>query len=124
VRIVIDVFLTSDSAVSASSALGVPGTVDIGAGITDVSGSVARLPESPPLAAALLRESCAARYSDAKPSALLVGARDGLPPEPGGTVPSPLLLGETAGAEASRAVGNSDSQLKSGSAPVVLGCPK
>jgi hypothetical protein len=37
-------YLTVESVASASSALGVPGTVAIQASVTDVSGSVAQLP--------------------------------------------------------------------------------
>jgi large exoprotein involved in heme utilization and adhesion len=86
-----DVFLTQQSVMSASSALSAPGTIDIQAGITDISGNVARLPESAPPVAALLRASCAARMSGGSVSSLVVAGREGLPPDPEGVLPSPLL---------------------------------
>jgi filamentous hemagglutinin family protein len=110
VRIVANVFLTSDSVVSASSALGLPGTVDISAPITDVSGSLTQLPEAVLQAAALLRESCAARFAEGARSTLTLGSRDGIPPEPGGTVESPLVVLEAAGVEPAGAVGGAGSQ--------------
>jgi filamentous hemagglutinin family protein len=100
-----DVFLTSDSVVSASSALSTPGTIDIQARITNVSGSLAQLPEAVLQAAALLRASCAARLSAGKSSSLVVAGREGLPLEPGGVMPSPLLAEDPAGARASQGEG-------------------
>ena len=91
VTIVSDVFLKStDSSVTASSALSTPGTVDIQAPITDLSGALAPLPENVLQATALLRQSCAARFAGGKLSSLVVGTRDGLPLEPGAFMPSPL----------------------------------
>jgi filamentous hemagglutinin family protein len=85
-----DIFLTSNSILSASSALGVPGTIDVQAAITDVSGSIVQLPESVLQAASLLRASCAARLAGGKTSSLVVGGRDGVPLEPPGLLSSPL----------------------------------
>ena len=91
VTIVADVFLKSpDSIVSASSALGVPGTINIETTFTNVTGTFAQLPATPLQAAELLRASCAARFGGGKTSSLVVGGRDGLPLEPGGFMPSPL----------------------------------
>jgi filamentous hemagglutinin family protein len=91
VTIVADVFLKSpDSIVSASSALGVPGTINIEATFTNVTGTFAQLPATPLQATELLRASCAARFGGGKTSSLVVGGRDGLPLEPGGFMPSPL----------------------------------
>jgi len=84
-------FLTSSSILSASSALGVPGTIGIQAGVTDVSSSVSQLPESVLQAATLLRAACATRLAGGGSSSLVVSAREGLPAEPGGVLPSPLL---------------------------------
>jgi filamentous hemagglutinin family protein len=97
-----NVYLTSDSVVSASSTLGVPGTIEIQATVTDVSGSVTRLPEAVLQAATLLRASCAARLAEGKASSLVQAGRDGLPLEPSGLLPSPLLSAGPAGAPASR----------------------
>jgi large exoprotein involved in heme utilization and adhesion len=94
VRITADVFLRSDSIVSASSALSTPGTVDIEATFTNVTGSVAQLPETPLPATELLRASCAARFAGGKASSLVVGGRDGLPLQPGDLLPSPLYRAE------------------------------
>jgi filamentous hemagglutinin family protein len=90
VSIVADVFLNTDSVVSASSALGVPGTIDVRASITDVSGGITQLPVNALQAATLLRASCAARVAEGKSSSLVVGAREGLPLEPGSVLPGHL----------------------------------
>jgi hypothetical protein len=91
VTIVADVFLKSpDSIVSASSALGVPGTINIETTFTNVTGTFAQLPATPLQATELLRASCAARFRGGKTSSLVVGGRDRLPIEPGGFMPSPL----------------------------------
>jgi filamentous hemagglutinin family protein len=86
-----DTFLTSDSLVSASSALSTPGTIDIQARFTNLSGNIAQLPETVVQAAALLRSACAARLSAGKISSLVVAGREGVPLEPGGVMPSPLI---------------------------------
>jgi len=91
VNIVADVFLrSSDSSVTASSANNTPGTVNIQAAITNVSGLLQPLPENIFQATALLQQSCAARYSGGKLSSLVVGSLVGLPWEPGSFMPSPL----------------------------------
>ena len=78
------------TAVTASSALSSPGTVNINAVVTDVSGSLAELSTEVLEAAALLRASCAARLAEGKTSSLVVAGREGLPLEPGGLLPSAL----------------------------------
>jgi large exoprotein involved in heme utilization and adhesion len=92
VRITADVFLRSDSILSASSALSTPGTIDIEATFTNVTGSVAQLPETPLQATELLRASCATRFAGGKASSLVLGRRDGLPLQPGDLLPSPLYV--------------------------------
>ncbi len=95
VSIAADVFLKSpDSVVSASSALGVQGTVDIQAPVTSVSGAFSPLPEAVLQATSLLREPCAVRLRGGQVSSLVVSGRDGLPLEPGGLLPSPLYREE------------------------------
>jgi hypothetical protein len=90
-----DVFLADPaSLVSASSQLGLPGTVDIQAPVTSLSGTLAPLPQAFVNVAALLPARCAARLSGGQASSLVLGGRDGLPAEPSGVLPSPLLLGE------------------------------
>jgi filamentous hemagglutinin family protein len=91
IKIVADVFLaSSDSSVTASSALSTPGTVNIQAAITNVSGLLQPLPENIFQATSLLQQSCAARFSGGKLSSLVVGSLVGLPWEPGSFMPSPL----------------------------------
>jgi large exoprotein involved in heme utilization and adhesion len=76
--------------VQASSALSTPGTINIEATVTDVSGTVAQLPEAPLQATELLRAACAARFAGGKASSLVLGGRDGVPLQPGGPLPSPV----------------------------------
>jgi filamentous hemagglutinin family protein len=85
------------SLVSASSALGIQGTVDIRAPVTSLSGAVAPLPQAFVSAAALLPAQCAARLSGGRYSSLILGGRDGLPLDPSGVLPSPLILDESVG---------------------------
>ncbi len=92
IDITAEVYLTQNSLVTASSALSTPGTINIQASITDVSGTLARLPEAVLQAAALLRASCAARLAGGKSSSLVLAGREGLPLEPGSLLPSPLVL--------------------------------
>ncbi len=87
-----NVYLTSASVVSASSALSTPGTIAIEATVTDVSGSLTQLPTTPLEAAALMRASCAARLAGGKTSSLVVAGREGLPLDPSGLLPSPLTV--------------------------------
>jgi filamentous hemagglutinin family protein len=92
-----------ETAVTASSALSAPGTVNINAAITDVSGSLAELSTEVLGAAALLRASCAARLAEGKTSSLVVAGREGLPLEPGGLLPSALRELHAAGVAGSAA---------------------
>jgi filamentous hemagglutinin family protein len=80
------------SVVSASSARGVSGTVNIQAPITNLSGTLAPLSEEFLQAAGLLRASCAARFQGGNISSFVVAGRDGMPLEPGGFLPSPLFI--------------------------------
>ena len=91
INIFAGIFLTSNSVLSASSALGVPGTIGIQAGITNVSSIVGQLPESVLQVAMLLRAACATRLAGGQSSSLVVSGREGLPAEPGGALPSPLV---------------------------------
>jgi len=84
-----EVFLADPtSSVTASSVLGVSGFA------LPLSGALAPLPQTFVSAATLLPTRCAARYREGKTSSIAVGGRSGLPPEPGGALPSPLALGE------------------------------
>lgn len=106
ISIAASVFLAGESPVTASSALSVSGTIDIQADVTDVSGSLAQLPEAILQAAALLRASCAARLAGGKTSTLVVAGREGLPLEPGGLLPSPLMAEGSPGGGPSRTAEN------------------
>jgi hypothetical protein len=95
-----DVFLADPaSLVSASSALGIAGTVDIQAPVTSLSGTLAPLPQAFVSAAALLPARCAARFSGGNVSSLVLGGRHGLPADPGSLLPSPLALDPRVGAD-------------------------
>jgi hypothetical protein len=50
------------------------------------------LPQAFVHVAALLPARCAARAQDGRYSSLVLGGRGGLPPDPGGVLPSPLVL--------------------------------
>jgi len=91
VNIVARIFLTNKSILSASSALGLPGTINIQSPITDVSGTLARLPETILQAATLLRAACQVRLAEGRTSSFVLGGRGGLAVEPGGLLGSPLL---------------------------------
>jgi hypothetical protein len=82
------------SLVSASSTLGIAGTVDIRAPVTSLSGTLAPLPQTVVSVVALLPARCAARAQDGRYSSLVLGGREGLPLDPGGLLPSPLTLDE------------------------------
>jgi large exoprotein involved in heme utilization and adhesion len=99
IGIIADVFLASASNVDVSSVQSTAGTIDIQARITDVSGSLAQLPDDTLQAASLLRASCAAR---SKASSFVVARREGVPPEPGGLLSSPLSASVLQGADAVR----------------------
>jgi len=89
IRIIADVFLMDPSStVSASSALGVDGSVDIQSPISNVSGFIAPLGSTYVSATDLLRERCIVRLRQGKYSSFIISGRDGLPLEPGGLMPS------------------------------------
>jgi filamentous hemagglutinin family protein len=89
ISIVADTFLADPSSVvDASSALGINGTVDIQAPISDLSGLLSPLNTDFVSAAALLKERCMARIREGKYSSFIVGGRDGLPVAPGNPLPA------------------------------------
>ena len=92
VRIVAGVFLADpESRVSASSALGINGVVNIQAPVTSISGAVAPLPQEFAPLSELLRDRCAGRLREGRVSRLVLGGRDGVPSEPGSLLLSPLI---------------------------------
>jgi large exoprotein involved in heme utilization and adhesion len=95
IRITAETFMADpESVVSASSELGIDGTVDIRSPIIDLSGFIAPLPEEFLGAADLLRQLCAARMQEGKYSSFVVKGRDGLPVEPYNLLPSPIYFEE------------------------------
>jgi hypothetical protein len=95
ISIFADIYLASGSLVDASSDERTPGTINVDARITDLSGSVAELPDNVLQGASLLRAACAARVTEGRASSLVVAAREGVPPEPNGLLGSPLtVIGE------------------------------
>jgi len=81
----------SQQNVSASSTLGVSGTVQINSPINNLSSVVARLSESLQEVHALLRASCAARLSEGATSSFVERGRDGIPAGPEALLASPYL---------------------------------
>jgi large exoprotein involved in heme utilization and adhesion len=89
IRLAAEVLLVSvDSLVSASSALGVQGTVEIRAPDTDLAGELAALPESFLDAVALMKERCAARAGGERAGSFVVTGRAGTPASPDGPLPA------------------------------------
>ena len=86
------------SRVDASSELGIDGTVDIRAPVTNVSGTFAPLPQDFGRQLELLRGLCAQRLRGGERSSFVLARRDGLPLEPGTLLPSPLVGVSSAGA--------------------------
>src|SRR5207253_5650895 len=75
---------------SASSALGVSGTITINSAISDLSGKLAPLPSGFLKTSALLRSRCSARLAGETTSSFVLASKGGIPTEPGGTLISPL----------------------------------
>jgi hypothetical protein len=78
-------FPSADSLVSASSSLGISGTIEIVGPRVDLNGSLVVLPSELRNAAAVLRNSCEARGSRPR-SSLTDAGRGGLPQDPATTV--------------------------------------
>jgi large exoprotein involved in heme utilization and adhesion len=93
INIFTDVLLANtpiETTITASSQLSSSGTISINAFVSNLSSSLAELPSGLLQVAALLRASCAARMAEGKASSLVVAGREGVPPEPGGLLPSGL----------------------------------
>jgi len=97
IRLTAGVFLADPaSSVSASSALGIDGQVDIRAPVTNLSAVVTPLPPDFAPAATLLRDQCAARLREGTVSSLVERGRDGVPATPDGVLPSRLYTARPA----------------------------
>ena len=92
ISIIAGTFLADQtSTVSASSQFGLSGSVNIQSPISNLSGTLAILPQQPLQVHRLLQQRCAAQASG-KASSFVVAGRDILPPEPGGWLMSPMAL--------------------------------
>jgi len=89
------------SIVSASSTLGISGTINIQSPLQNVGGELTALSQEFSSAAALLAQQCAARAAGGTFSTFVVAAREGLPAEPGGFLASPSLTAELLGSRLS-----------------------
>jgi filamentous hemagglutinin family protein len=93
ISIIAGTFLADQtSLVSASSQFGLSGSVNIQSPLSNLSGTLATLPQRPLQPQNLLRQRCAAQVNG-QLSSLVVSGRDALPAEPGGWLMSPLALG-------------------------------
>ena len=79
------------SVVSASSQFGLSGSVNIQSPVSNLSGSLATLPQRPLQSQPLLQQRCAAQ-ANGQLSSLVVAGRDTLPSEPGGWLMSSMAL--------------------------------
>ena len=70
---------------------GVSGTVNIQSPFQQLSGAIAPLPQAFAVATNLYGQRCAAEKGG-QFSSFVQGARDGVPPQPGDLIPSPLML--------------------------------
>jgi large exoprotein involved in heme utilization and adhesion len=82
---------TSRVDATALAEVGIDGTVDIRAPVTNVSGTFAPLPQRFGRELALLGGLCAQRLRGGERSSFVLARRDGLPLEPGMLLPSPLV---------------------------------
>ncbi len=83
-------FIDPSSSISASSQLGISGSVNVQSPVFFLSGTLVPLPKNPVQAASLLQQRCAARMQGSQESNFIQRGRDGLPPEPGGWLTSPM----------------------------------
>jgi filamentous hemagglutinin family protein len=102
---------SADSIVSATSQLGVSGTVAIDGPLVDLNGTLVVLSSQLRSAVALTRDSCAARGSRPQ-SSLVEAGRGGLPQDPDATLPALYLAGRDL---------HSDPHAAADSAPTTIG---
>ncbi|MEP7153315.1 MAG: hypothetical protein ABI856_16555, partial [Nitrospira sp.] len=92
INIIAGTFLVDPtSVVSASSQFGLSGSVNIQSPLSNLSGTMATLPQQPLQGQNLMRQRCAAQVNG-QLSSLVVAGRDALPVEPGGWLMSPLAF--------------------------------
>lgn len=93
IRIIGNVVLRDAGSVLDATAgpAGISGTVNIQSPFQQLSGAIAPLPQAFAMATNLYGQRCAAEKGG-QFSSFVQGARDGVPPQPGDLIPSPLLL--------------------------------
>jgi len=92
INIIAGTFLADPtSVVSASSQFGLSGTVNVQSPVSNLSNTLATLPQRPLQAQQLLTQRCAAQ-AQGRLSSLVVTGRDALPAEPGGWLMSPMAF--------------------------------
>ena len=69
---------------------GIDGTIDIRGAVSNLSGSIAPLPQGYLSTAALVEDRCAGRLREGQVSSFVVTGLEGMPLQPGGVLPSPL----------------------------------
>ncbi|WP_447977353.1 two-partner secretion domain-containing protein [Candidatus Nitrospira bockiana] len=119
-------FLASaDSIIDASSALGINGFVDIRSPVTNLSGTLAPLPQAVQRGAVLLSQRCAVQRQGGQLSSFVVAGRDGIPAEPNGLLPlaSASFERETTSPRGRAPSGLAEPAFSSG-APSLRGWPK
>jgi large exoprotein involved in heme utilization and adhesion len=90
INVIAGVFIADpNSLVSASSASGPQGTVNIQSPVQNIGGELTPMSDEFSSAVALLAQQCAARVADGMFSTFVVTGREGLPAEPGGFLASP-----------------------------------
>jgi filamentous hemagglutinin family protein len=113
INIVAGLFLMDPSSVvSASSALGIDGIINVDSPVADVTSGVTELPADELDASTLVQAPCAARTGGGT-SSLTSAGRSGLPADPDGYMPSPGLASGTSPVSTADAV-NVPAQLHSG----------
>jgi hypothetical protein len=108
-------FADQASTVSASSTLGINGTIDVQAPVANLSEAVPPLPQTVVQAETLLRQRCAAQGQSGR-SSFVVRGRSGVPATPAGGLPSSSLDAPSQPPskplEAPRAMASADGQTR------------
>ena len=95
INVIAGVFIADPGTlVSASSASGPQGTVNIQSPVQNIGGELTPMSDEFSSAVALLAQQCAARVADGMFSTFVVTGREGLPAEPGGFLASPSWVTE------------------------------
>jgi filamentous hemagglutinin family protein len=122
INIVADnLFRSPDSVVSASSQLGVNGTIIISSPVIDVTNSLVSLPATYRDASGLLSSLCAARLAG-KASSLVVAGRGGLPYNADSYLPVFALGGDSGNAMPGGLAGASTVKVKTSHTSLLSGC--